>query len=94
MSCKLKNIVVFLRVLSNFIVLRNFGKIHKYVCMYIEIFMYRYGPLYMLLYVSILLYSISRLFLALLTLFASQFASIFQHAESKFFFYIYLVINL
>ena len=27
MSCKLKNIVVFLRILSNFILLRNFGNI-------------------------------------------------------------------
>ena len=32
MSCKLKSIVVFLRILSNFILLRNFGKIIKKYC--------------------------------------------------------------
>ena len=30
MSCKLKSIVVFLRILSNFILLRNFGNINIY----------------------------------------------------------------
>ena len=40
MSCKLKSIVVFLRILSNFIVLRNFGKnIYIYIYIYIYITM-------------------------------------------------------
>ena len=39
MSYKLKNIVVFLRVLSDFIILRNFGK-NIYIDIYIHIHTY------------------------------------------------------
>ena len=52
MSCKLKILVVFLRLISDIIGLRNFGiYIYIYVCMYVYIYIYIYIYIFICIYI-------------------------------------------
>ena len=53
-SCKLKTLVVFLRLISDNIGLRNFGRIYIYI--YIYIFIYIYIYLYIFIYIYIFIF--------------------------------------